>query len=179
VDLLCLDFMNSDVSDALGSGQRTDRLRDETWVAKFLARWKLGEPGALGRASLTSLHELRAAMWGVLEAKLEERGVSADDVETIDGALRAPSLRRTLSREGAAYRVEVEPSRHDWAFVASELAVSFVELLRTYDIHRVKLCGNPDCRWVFLDESKNRSRRWCADSCGNLIKVRKFRRARR
>lgn len=175
MDLLCLDFMNSDVTDALGSGERTDRLRDEEWVTRFLARWTLGEPGGMGRASLATLHELRAAMWSVLEAQLADGELPDDALAAIDSSLGGPTLRRFLKSNRGSFTVDVEPSRHDWAFVASEIAVSFVELLRTHDLHRVKLCGNPDCKWVFLDESKNRSRRWCADSCGNLVKVRRFR----
>jgi predicted RNA-binding Zn ribbon-like protein len=34
---------------------------------------------------------------------------------------------------------------------------------------------NDDCRWVFYDESKSQSLRWCASVCSNLIRVRRFR----
>lgn len=179
MELLCLDFMNSDVGDALGSGQRTDRLRDAGWVASFLARWKLGEHGAPVRNSLTMLLELRSAMWSVVEALVDDADVSDDDLARIDNALGGPVLRRGLVNDGAAFRVELEPAKRDWVWVASEIAASFAALLGTHEAHRMKLCGNPDCRWVFYDESKNRTRRWCADSCGNLIKVRRFRKARR
>ncbi|MCL6580471.1 MAG: CGNR zinc finger domain-containing protein [Firmicutes bacterium] len=39
-----------------------------------------------------------------------------------------------------------------------------------------KVCANADCGWLFYDDSRNRSRRWCDGRyCGNLIKVRRFR----
>lgn len=179
MDLLCLDFMNSDVRDALGTGRRTDRLRDPEWVAKFLARWKLGEHGMPGRATLAMLVELRTAMWGLVEALVEGGELSDDDLGTVDNALGGPVLHRALLNDGGTFRVALEPSRSDWVWVASEIAASLAALLETHAVHRLKLCGNPDCRWVFYDESKNRTRRWCADSCGNLIKVRRFREARR
>jgi len=52
---------------------------------------------------------------------------------------------------------------------------SFASFLVEGDPERLKLCENPDCRWVFYDTSRSRTRRWCADSCGNLLKVRKCR----
>ena len=41
---------------------------------------------------------------------------------------------------------------------------------------RVKACRGDDCRWVFIDASRNSSRRWCAmANCGNRAKVATFR----
>lgn len=179
MELLCLDFMNSDVRDYLGGGRRTDRLRDPEWLASFLSRWGLGDPGTPGRAVAADLQALRSAMWRVVEAMVEERASGGEDLATVDAALAAAPLRRRLVHDGGGVQVRLEPARRDWAWIASEVAASFGELLSAHDAHRLKLCGNPDCRWVFYDESKNRTRRWCADSCGNLIKVRRFRKARR
>ena len=53
---------------------------------------------------------------------------------------------------------------------------SFAAFLAEGDPTRLKLCENRDCRWVFYDTTRSRTRRWCADTCGNLIKVREFRR---
>ena len=40
----------------------------------------------------------------------------------------------------------------------------------------VRMCAADDCHWLFLDLSKNHSRRWCVmSSCGNRAKVRRFR----
>ena len=45
---------------------------------------------------------------------------------------------------------------------------------------RLKACRGDDCRWVFIDNSRNRSRRWCAMAeCGNRAKVAAFRDRRR
>ncbi|MGE5624603.1 MAG: CGNR zinc finger domain-containing protein [Bacillota bacterium] len=55
-----------------------------------------------------------------------------------------------------------------------------VELLETGPIDRVKECADDDCRWLFLDTSKNRSRQWCSmENCGNRSKVRRFRSKRK
>jgi predicted RNA-binding Zn ribbon-like protein len=47
---------------------------------------------------------------------------------------------------------------------------SAVELLTSDDLKRVKQCGR--CDWLFLDRSRNQSRRWCSmDACGNRVKM--------
>jgi predicted RNA-binding Zn ribbon-like protein len=41
---------------------------------------------------------------------------------------------------------------------------------------RLRLCGNPDCRWAFYDGSRGRQGAWCEmASCGNRIKNRSLR----
>jgi predicted RNA-binding Zn ribbon-like protein len=41
---------------------------------------------------------------------------------------------------------------------------------------RMKLCGNPDCLWVFYDRSHSRRGAWCdMASCGNRLKNRNLR----
>jgi hypothetical protein len=45
---------------------------------------------------------------------------------------------------------------------------------------RLKECGNPGCRWVFYDASRNRSGRWCSmGECGDVMKARAYRERRR
>lgn len=39
---------------------------------------------------------------------------------------------------------------------------------------RIGVCGDEDCRWVFLDTSRGQSRRWCRSTdCGNRNRVRR------
>jgi predicted RNA-binding Zn ribbon-like protein len=54
------------------------------------------------------------------------------------------------------------------------VAQSAAELLTSPKLGRVKLCGGEGCGWVFLDESRNGSRRWCdSRDCGNRERVRR------
>lgn len=74
-----------------------------------------------------------------------------------------------------SYSISAVPEKKDFSWVLHEVAMSFAEVLISDSLNRVKICGNPDCRWVFFDESKNASRKWCSDTCGSLIKMREFR----
>ena len=54
------------------------------------------------------------------------------------------------------------------------------ELATMGDLTRVKECASENCNWLFIDESRNRSRRWCdMKDCGNRAKARRFRQRKR
>jgi len=59
-------------------------------------------------------------------------------------------------------------------------AHSAANLLTSEQQSRVRQCGSEDCDWLFLDRSKNRSRRWCdMGECGNREKARRARQRQR
>jgi predicted RNA-binding Zn ribbon-like protein len=52
---------------------------------------------------------------------------------------------------------------------------SAASLLTSSDRNHIRECGEKSCRWLFLDRSKNHSRRWCdMKLCGNRSKARQF-----
>jgi predicted RNA-binding Zn ribbon-like protein len=54
------------------------------------------------------------------------------------------------------------------------VAQSAAELLTSERLGRVKVCAGDGCGWVFLDESRNSSRKWCdSRDCGNRERVRR------
>jgi predicted RNA-binding Zn ribbon-like protein len=59
--------------------------------------------------------------------------------------------------------------------VAALLALvwwSAADLVLATDRLRLRCCANPRCGWLFLDDSKAGTRRWCSMSaCGNRAKV--------
>jgi predicted RNA-binding Zn ribbon-like protein len=63
----------------------------------------------------------------------------------------------------------------DLDFPVWALARSAMDLLTSDAMERVHVCKSETCRWVFLDTSKNHSRRWCdMKICGNRMKARRF-----
>ena len=54
------------------------------------------------------------------------------------------------------------------------VARSAAELLTSQKLGRVKVCAGEGCGWIFLDESRNGSHRWCDPrDCGNRERVRR------
>ena len=52
------------------------------------------------------------------------------------------------------------------------IAWSAADLLAAVERTKIKACPGPRCEWLFLDLSRNGSRRWCAmETCGNRAKA--------
>ena len=60
------------------------------------------------------------------------------------------------------------------------LSLSTAALMTSEQMHLLRECGNTECRWLFVDTSKNHTRRWCdMKICGNRMKARRFKAQRK
>jgi hypothetical protein len=60
--------------------------------------------------------------------------------------------------------------------IAAHLAMGLAELVVAGESERVRTCASPTCRDVFVDLSRNRSRRYCdSKTCGNRLHVAAYR----
>jgi predicted RNA-binding Zn ribbon-like protein len=177
---ISLDFMNSLYRDYRGTGNDQDRLRSAEWMTDFLRRWKLANLQPPPNSVVSQLVRFRNALWRIGEAVIRKQKPRSSDITLLNEVLSAAPLRRQLVEMGGKYKLATAPARKDWVWVRSEIAADFAALLSEEKLwRRVKLCANPDCRWIFYDATKSKTRSWCAPVCGNLIKVRRFRERRR
>ena len=52
---------------------------------------------------------------------------------------------------------------------------SAADLMTSADLRRVRRCAGATCDWLFMDRSRNRTRRWCdMESCGNRAKPQRY-----
>ena len=56
-----------------------------------------------------------------------------------------------------------------------EIALAFVDVLRSNEFSRLRECEAPDCDGVLLDLSRNGSKRFCSIRCGNRMNMVAFR----
>lgn len=63
--------------------------------------------------------------------------------------------------------------------MAVEAAMAVVDVIRTDELDRLRVCAAGDCENVLVDLSKNRSRRFCDKGCGNRANVAAYRARRR
>ena len=118
---------------------------------------------------------LREAFYRAALAQAHAEPPSEGDLTQVVRSYAEAVQRARLSRDGTAY---------EWAFDenADELdrpwwpvAVSAVELLSSPELARVRECEGRGCGWLFLDESRSRTRRWCSSAgCGNRERVRRY-----
>jgi predicted RNA-binding Zn ribbon-like protein len=157
---LALDVANSVVLRG-NPGRRIDRFADPAVMDAF--------PAGAGR------HGAEHALFGPLEPVSEEARTGLLALrETIDRHFRAevlglgtPLLLADLLEAIAATlrRSGTRPQALDTATAHSALL-----LLAHPEPGRLKIC--PNCHWLFLDRSRNRSRAWCDMAvCGNRAKA--------
>jgi predicted RNA-binding Zn ribbon-like protein len=177
---LALDFANTG-----GPGHGTEALRGYPDVVAWAAH-----ADALTDADADRL--MRRARRDPKRAELEyRRGVRLrDSLGLLFGSIAAgespdATALQTLKREeaealGHAQLVRAG-TRYAWTWGGeADLALptwlvahAASELMTQGPLDRVKRCMG--CPFVFLDESRNRSRRWCSmDDCGTQEKVRRF-----
>jgi predicted RNA-binding Zn ribbon-like protein len=179
MDQLWIDFVNSQAHDALGHGRDEDRLERPGWLEAFLERWSLASIDAGRPAVRQAFRELRDVIRACTARIAAGKPARAADIAALNGYLRAQPVVAQLQKDRGVFRMELVPVASGLDGVLSAIARSFAEFLCQGDAGRLKLCENPDCQWVFYDATRSRTRRWCADSCGNLMKVRRFRARRR
>jgi len=181
--------------DYCNTGQGVRGSRGIEWFKSFgeLLSW-LEASGVVGRKQATTLRTraeaspeqaakvfaralgLREAIARALIAKTEEKKPAEEDLRLIEReyARTAPCGRLMPSDEGFRWTVDAEADELD--AVLRPVLESAVSLMTSERMKRLRRCGNTTCYWLFLDQTKNCSRRWCEmKSCGNLMKVRRHR----
>jgi predicted RNA-binding Zn ribbon-like protein len=174
VDTICLDFINSEFRDFRGRWVRDD-LQQPGWLEQFLVKRGLQVDRPPDGVTLTALVELRTLLRSMIEA-LGEGQIAEHDEAALNTILLKTSLSRCLIKDPEGYQLALVPLKKDWDWVQAEIAASFAHLLAYHDPRRLKICANTNCRGVFYDESKSRTRLYCTpDKCANLLKARRFR----
>jgi predicted RNA-binding Zn ribbon-like protein len=169
---LSLDFCNS-LSPARRPTQR-DRIATPDDFLAWARRAGARLPEKPVPRTLARLHRLRAALTGIFHALAQARTPPASELAVLNEELAEARAAERLVAAERAFGVEdtapelIDRFRHAIARDAAALL--------TGDLRRVKRCPSHDCLWLFHDDSKNLSRRWCAmDDCGTLAKVRRYR----
>lgn len=138
-------------------------------------------PGALQRPTSTEMqdtlaraHALREAVHHLVVAAVDGAAPDCTDLSHLNHAVSEMFSRRRL--------VHMRDNRYEWGWEGGaegdrllwEVTRSAAALLVSPKIEMVKTCADPGCGWMFLDASRNHSRRWCdSRDCGNRERVRR------
>ncbi len=191
----CLDFVNT-VGDRTGQWQyvRNYLQRYEDVVAwgeqsSILAPANAAELRALATRRPDEADEafkralnLREALQAVFASVAAgQTTVDREALAALDALLR-PVLSMSSLVAPSTGACEWEFHAHGDALdrVIWSVARSAADLLTSADLAHVRQCALENCGWLFLDLSKNKSRRWCAMMmCGNRNKARRHRASRK
>jgi predicted RNA-binding Zn ribbon-like protein len=169
--------------DTLEADTGTDLLAHadeaEAWLAAAGLRDAGGAPGAGLGGDLTLARRARESMRALIGRNTGGRPLTDDETGPLRTVLREAAPCLDLTADG---RVLLEaggrPGSLAHGLLRLLLIIRDAQADGTWD--RLKLCGNPDCRWAFYDRSHSRRGAWCdMASCGNRVKNRNLRARRR
>lgn len=159
-----VDLVNSDGADR-------DTLPDIDALDAFFAQH--GWTGRHDRteAELQEVRSLRPRLRRLWDA--DESGV----VEIVNQLLRESSALPQLVRHGSEpYHLHAtSPDAALAVRMAVEAALAFADVVRGGELSRLRICAYPTCGDVLIDMSKNRSKRFCDETCGNRAAVNAYR----
>jgi len=182
---LCLDFANT--LDDRPTEDRKEQLVDYpdlvSWArqagviggeeAEALRGTGTRQP-AEAQAVLTAARDLREALFDIFAA------VAVGDTP-LEGSL--VTLNAALPEAMSALRVASVEGAFEWRWAGEWRGLDrpllpvirdAAELLTSPELSRVRLCESETCDWLFFDQSRNRTRRWCdMSTCGNRAKARR------
>jgi predicted RNA-binding Zn ribbon-like protein len=117
--------------------------------------------------------ELRETIFRIFSAPAEGRDPPAQDLGALNEFLSRSMAAAALEKKGDTFVLSFGGGEGPDRMLAP-VVWSAVQLLTSPDMRRVKVCSGDTCGWLFVDASKNKSRRWCEMSdCGNRAKARR------
>jgi predicted RNA-binding Zn ribbon-like protein len=129
-----------------------------------------GEADVLFAAAI----ELREAIYRIFAALAVGETGAARDLVLLNRMLAEAPRRETLAQAHGGYAWEIKKFDLSAAGLLTPVLWSAADLLTHADRRRVRRCANDQCLWVFVDDSKAGTRRWCdMASCGNRAKSRR------
>jgi predicted RNA-binding Zn ribbon-like protein len=184
-----LDLVNS-LDNRFRADGPTELLRDHTALLAFME-----QSGLLDRATsqmlaqhasktdeqrvVAAARDLREATASVLYAVVQHAVPPTAALQTLERhsqeARQHQQILWTATAAGPKFvwgwrAPQLEPDLPVWM-----LSLQASALLTSAELSRLRTCQCETCRWLFLDTSKNHTRRWCdMQVCGNRMKARRF-----
>jgi predicted RNA-binding Zn ribbon-like protein len=129
-----------------------------------------GAESALQRA-----RSLRDTVFHLVLAALRGEAPGEANLNTFNDLLAVAPARVGIVPDGAAYSWQFSGEIDSPDVILWRVLWATADLLTSDQLAQVKMCEGDGCGWLFLDTSRNRSRRWCSMSdCGNRAKANRY-----
>jgi predicted RNA-binding Zn ribbon-like protein len=147
-------------------------------AGRELARWGDEHPLKAAQVFAEAI-VLREAIYRIAGALAGDEPVRSQDFAALSRAVSQAPVRRQLVRASVGYAWRIEVWKVGRAGVSAPTLLapvlwSAADLLVGGARRHIRRCANDACLWLFVDASKNGTRRWCdMASCGNRAKARR------
>jgi predicted RNA-binding Zn ribbon-like protein len=182
---LCLDFTNTVRARPLSD--RIEHIKQYSDLVSWARQATIITPGEAAlldeeaarrprpaSEALSQALAVREAIHGLFSARAAGLPGSAGDLLTLNRAIGRAMSHAGLVVAGAGFEWAWPEAKLDLDRVTWWVSRSAADLLTSPDLPLVRECAGYDCGWLFMDTTKNRSRRWCdMATCGNRAKGRR------
>jgi predicted RNA-binding Zn ribbon-like protein len=184
--LLCLDFANTvDDRPDVHPQEHLNSYHDlVSWgqQAQVLAEREaqsLLEEAARRPEEATSVLEralgVREAIFRIFKSVSEDVVPGEDDLVSLSTAVADAQVHARIVPKAGGFDWDWSGDENELDRMMWPVVRSAADLLTSDELDDIRVCASETCNWLFMDTSKNHSRRWCdMKSCGNRAKARRF-----
>jgi len=118
---------------------------------------------------------LRETVYRIFSQYYHKEEVEPADVQVLNTILSRSLPHLQVASSTAGFNWEWRGDSEDFDQILWPVARSAAELLTSEQLDRVRVCEDDrGCGYMFIDTTRNHSRRWCSmESCGNRAKARR------
>ena len=176
-DVDCAVALAVDLVNSYSPLQDRDDLVDPGVLAPFLAAHQISGADPPTGGDLDQVRRLRARLRAVFEAP-DQRAAAALLNRLLADSRANPQL---TDHDGRAWHLHYTPPRTPLGLrLGADAAMGLAMVAAEHGFDRLRVCEGDRCRDVFVDASRNRSRRFCSPAvCGNRASVAAYRARRR
>jgi predicted RNA-binding Zn ribbon-like protein len=179
---LCLDYANTRCWR--GQASPTETLQHPTdlvdWCRRaglWAASYRSMTPGPAA-ALFAEAIALREVIYRAFSSLAAGGSIAHADLAALNAAIAQAPPRARIAQLGTQYAWQVCASTDVRPLAVPQLLAAVIwsaaDLIVAGRDDRIRQCANDACRWLFLDGSRNASRRWCdMSACGNRAKARR------
>ncbi|MGD2095980.1 MAG: CGNR zinc finger domain-containing protein [Desulfobacterales bacterium] len=183
---LCLDFVNTvdcygcddigeyliDYQDLIDWSLHVGILTSDE--AKRLTLKSAENPAEANRVHQRAI-ELREIIYSLFGSILEATPQTQTDLKAFNDYLSDMMALSKIVKTADGFDWDMTANKADLDWILNPIIRSATDVLISEEWRRIKKCADPTCGWIFLDVSRNHSRRWCdMRDCGNRAKASRF-----
>lgn len=168
--------MAVDLVNTRGSWTGFEYLPDAEAVGRFLNDHGLSSPRPIGKQEIENIHTLRERLTAAFMSPDEKTSVSILN-QLLNEVGTHPQL---TDHDGERWHLHYVPARKALPErLAAVAAMGLATVIAEHGFERVGICSADECRDVYIDTSRNKSRRYCDDSCSSRMNVAAYRARRK